>query len=449
MLLTTTARAGSFRGAAVSWRVPDSIGAPNTVEVSITTIWDQPTTDTTTADLDFGDGASSTGLSGTATYTGTTNLGQGFTVQQTTVTHAYAAAGKYTLVLSGCCRHATTNNIDGTLPFKLTATVALGTGMFHSPAWLALEPTLDEFEIPTAFGDAQSPTAREATQAESGLAIPELPDLSGVMHAPSPTASPEFATVTVLWVGNSPVGSTYELAFLVIDARGGSSAIDLIAEVTASGGFGGRPDAYEVGGAPGQMISNTGSNQGTSVALANLPASAMVTAGSAQWNFSWTPAPTDLDTYHVALVELVMSDGSHEETGFAVYVEPQIDECTNGTADCDPIAAACRDTVWGYTCTCNPRFRGDGKTCTAFCDGGDQSHFCLGPLGKEPAYCCGNPADGTFTCTCPSGSGSNPVTPEQGCGGCGTTDGTGAIMVILGVTLLRSVRRRRQRVTVD
>jgi hypothetical protein len=419
------------------------MGAPNTVEISITTVWDRPTSDATTVDLDFGDGSASAGLSGAATYTGTTSLGQGYTVQQTTVTHVYAANGTYALVLSGCCRHATTNNTDGTLPFRLTDSVALGSGMSHGPAWLTIEPTMTDggnpgVYIPTAFGDVQDPTAREATQLESGLAIPALPDHTGATTTPMAIVNRREANVYAEWLASYQTGETYELAFVVSDARGGSSAIDLIAEVTASAGDSFTPDVYELGGAPGDIIMDGGWNvAGTTVTLANLPG-ATITADATRWAISWTPAPADLGTYRVAVLDFVMSDGIRTEIGVAVYVQPQVDECTNGTADCAPIVASCRDQPWGYSCLCNSNFSGDGRTCTAICTetplGG-----CLTPTGKASATCCGDPTTGSSTCTCPSDTTTAPS--HAGCGGCATSDGCGAALALV----VLGARRRRRR----
>lgn len=449
LLVASTAHAGSFRGASVSWRIPDPT-APNTVEISLWTIWDRPTTDTIAADLAFGDGASATGLSGQATYTGTTSLGQGYTLYETTVSHAYAASGTYALVVSGCCRRATTNNSDGTLPFKLTATVALGTGMQRSPPWLVIEPTMTGqgapyVLIPTAFGDAQSPTVHEATVAESGLAIPQLPDGQGGQLAPDPVIDADNATVRMNWFVTYTTGSTYELAFVVADARGGSSAIDFISEVTSGTSVVGsgnlHPWASQVGGAPGDAITDYGGSvAGLTASLANMPSSATLDVTSAQWDLAWTPAASDLGTSRIALVELVLPDGTHQEWGVAIYVQPQVDECTNGTADCAPTGSECLDMPWGYTCHCGPYFDGDGRTCTAFC-GGSTTDFCVGPNGKFGALCCGDQATGNVSCTCPSGGTQMPPSQPAGGGGCTTSGAPGILLAVLALLLPR--RRSR------
>jgi hypothetical protein len=43
-----------------------------------------------------------------------------------------------------------------------------------------------------------------------------------------------------------------------------------------------------------------------------------------------------------------------------------IDECANGTANCS-VNATCKNTHGSFTCTCNPGYTGDGKTCTPSC----------------------------------------------------------------------------------
>ena len=41
-----------------------------------------------------------------------------------------------------------------------------------------------------------------------------------------------------------------------------------------------------------------------------------------------------------------------------------VDECENGTNDCDPVFGTCENTVGSYTCQCEPGFTGDGKSCS-------------------------------------------------------------------------------------
>ncbi|XP_064111047.1 uncharacterized protein LOC135218573 isoform X15 [Macrobrachium nipponense] len=43
-----------------------------------------------------------------------------------------------------------------------------------------------------------------------------------------------------------------------------------------------------------------------------------------------------------------------------------IDECAQGKAECSP-QATCRNSVGSYSCSCNPPFEGDGRTCEFSC----------------------------------------------------------------------------------
>jgi hypothetical protein len=81
-LLASGASAGSFRGGTLSWQIHD-LAAPRTVAVTVTTFWDEPTSDDTSVDVDFGDGSTSGTLASTVIYTGTTAArGEGYTVQK-------------------------------------------------------------------------------------------------------------------------------------------------------------------------------------------------------------------------------------------------------------------------------------------------------------------------------------------------------------------------------
>ena len=46
-----------------------------------------------------------------------------------------------------------------------------------------------------------------------------------------------------------------------------------------------------------------------------------------------------------------------------MYLNTDVDECTNGDSDCDT-NARCTNTVGSYTCVCNSAYEGDGFNCT-------------------------------------------------------------------------------------
>ena len=41
-----------------------------------------------------------------------------------------------------------------------------------------------------------------------------------------------------------------------------------------------------------------------------------------------------------------------------------VNECENGTNDCDPVLAICNNTIGAFTCHCKTGFIGDGKNCS-------------------------------------------------------------------------------------
>ena len=71
-----------------------------------------------------------------------------------------------------------------------------------------------------------------------------------------------------------------------------------------------------------------------------------------------------------------------------------VDECTSGTAVCDPLAL-CTNTAGSYQCTCPQGYSGDGKSCHDIDE-------CLtgNPCGTAT---CKNTA-GSFSCGCPAGT---------------------------------------------
>lgn len=72
-----------------------------------------------------------------------------------------------------------------------------------------------------------------------------------------------------------------------------------------------------------------------------------------------------------------------------------IDECTDGTAACDP-NATCIDSTSSYECVCNPGYDGDGQSCADVDECAGMSPGC-----GEHATCTNEP--GSYACTCQSG----------------------------------------------
>ncbi|XP_066982830.1 latent-transforming growth factor beta-binding protein 4-like isoform X9 [Macrobrachium rosenbergii] len=82
-----------------------------------------------------------------------------------------------------------------------------------------------------------------------------------------------------------------------------------------------------------------------------------------------------------------------------------IDECAQGKAECSP-QAACRNSVGSYSCSCNPPFEGDGRTCScppgfaqngSHCD--DIDECARGKVECSPHAACRNSV-GRYSCSC-------------------------------------------------
>ncbi len=121
-----------------------------------------------------------------------------------------------------------------------------------------------------------------------------------------------------------------------------------------------------------------------------------------------------------------------------VCTATDVNECTAGTAECDP-NATCTDLAEGYDCTCNAGYSGDGFTCTLDsgnpcldgtipADGtcsGDTLQFCDDTNALQEVDCvafwlddgaCGFRADGVADCLVVDG------------GGCLYNDGAGGLL---------------------
>jgi len=84
----------------------------------------------------------------------------------------------------------------------------------------------------------------------------------------------------------------------------------------------------------------------------------------------------------------VTLDGSQVVTG----VCPDVDECLEGTDDCD-VNATCANTPGSFTCTCNVGYSGDGATCTEIDECVAGTDNC-----SADASCTNSP--GSFSCLC-------------------------------------------------
>ncbi|MBA3643199.1 MAG: hypothetical protein H0W59_03925 [Chloroflexia bacterium] len=90
-----------------------------------------------------------------------------------------------------------------------------------------------------------------------------------------------------------------------------------------------------------------------------------------------------------------------------------IDECADGSHNCDPNATCTNTPAGSFTCSCDDGYTGDGVTCC--CADGSVCAACRGECAGLPvAKCC--PASRRTNCadTCV-----NLKTDERNCGRCG------------------------------
>jgi len=78
------------------------------------------------------------------------------------------------------------------------------------------------------------------------------------------------------------------------------------------------------------------------------------------------------------------------------FCETDVDECTDGTDDCDPNNATCTNTAGSFTCACNQGYEGNGVTCT-------EVNRCS-PNPCQNGGTCTNGIN-SYTCSCVPGSG--------------------------------------------
>lgn len=451
-LASTPAAAGSFRGGTVWWRAPDVAAAPTTIEFTITTIWDDPTTDPTIADLDFGDGTALTGISGAIIQSGTTALGAGFTVRQAIVSHTFAAPGTYSAAVTGCCRHATDNNPDATSSFRISSSVVVGFAggprmwlvdpVFETwPTWgvaLRLVAVLDNGQSPTAVGFAS----------DSGLPPPTLADANGTLQ----TLAANWSS-SGLWAGwpvVPPIGHSYTVSFVVLDQHGATSTVEAIVEMSSHPLY---PcisvlDTYRV--TPGNRLSfNTYPAVSDIIAL-GVPATATFQSSNANtWAFDWIPSSSDLGSYRIMVFDAV-SGSDRGECEVGIFVVDGMNQCVPGDGLCESGGGVCSESATGNFCQCTTLGLGwDGSSCVPICFGSGKPD-CSGQFGPAPAWCCGH-LDGTVSCSCPdggSGSGSDAGTDEPpDHGGCNTSDSPtngwlGGLAVALAVFTTRRPRKR-------
>ena len=437
------ARAGEYRGGSMNWQVRD-LAAPRTVEVTVTTYWDEPAVGDTGVSVDFGDGQASGVLVSTVILTGRTRArGEAFTIREARTTHTYAADGAYTASISGCCRHATVN-ARATDGFRLQADVVLGSGSYGNPAMMMVDAQL-------VAGPAEF---------RSGLGIPDetwwgghvgggrlaTADESGVTPPAGPTYQTSVYGGTLTWdaLAQRSPGESHTVALVREDLGGSSAMLDFIVETVPYElldpyCFAAMHDA-PLGAQPGETVTRTFTvypEAGDARVL--VPSSATLAPGP--WTLSWTPGPADAGRYGVAYV--TVGSGSYAASCWlGLHVPLSTTACEAGLAACGE-HMDCRDTSYGFTCACEPGYMASSQTldCEAGCyvvpmTCGFDHGF---PVGLQ---CCTDPDAPTgVTCTCPITPDPPDPPTDTDDGGCSTSQGSPGLAYVLALAAWLSRRR--------
>ncbi len=316
---SATADASHFRHGTIQWRIPDPLGAPLTVEFTVTSSW--RTSFIGTTNLNFGDGATNGSETGTTIGTGVDANGNPYSTQQYVVNHTYASAGSYKAFYDSCCRVSGLQN-GASQPFRVETNVVIeADGSNLSPPGTA-SPAIIQMQIGGVRThdffffdpDGDPVTCRFATAAETGLpasqVIPSVPP-----NDDQPTIIASMGACRIQWDLTSAVlGQQYVLHFALESPTPGgtsSTSIDLIVDMV-SAPIPSCPDSdsftVPVGTPFSQMVSATDTGDLT-IGVIGLPPGATLTppAGttgsmSVSTTLDWTPVFADNGTTNYTVI---------------------------------------------------------------------------------------------------------------------------------------------------
>jgi hypothetical protein len=236
-LTAHAAYASPYRGATLTWRVPDK-AAPLTAEITVDQAWQAAAPGC--VEIDFGDGTSSSACSSKTVFgTGLTPRGTPFVVQRYVVQHTYPSATTYTAKLADCCRMTDLVNGSGA-PYKVETTLVLGVGDTSGPHTTTL-PVLNlragsvaTYDFPAFDDDGDPVTCRLGTDEEAGF-LGSVPVIAGNEASPSLTSAPGVCRLEWDLSAATP-GDRYVLHFVLASVHGGGTSTagaDLMADVVS------------------------------------------------------------------------------------------------------------------------------------------------------------------------------------------------------------------------
>ncbi len=359
LLFAAQAQAASYRATNLTWRVPDPVGAPLTVEMAVTFSF-QTGSGAPTTSVDFGDGFVSPATLGSSTGTAfDSTTATAYVSMRYTTTHTYAAAGVYTATLSHCCRDASLLNGANTTHLA-TVKVAVGAGDSAGP-YIATGPVIDVpvlgthvVSFPMGDADGDTTTCRFATTAESNLPAGQtVPTIPATGAQPVLTSSPGLCTLT--WTMAGALSSQRHALAIVVESTHGGVTVSAAREALIESMSGplptcspGGPHILSVGqtftlpltatlaGSPSTILPTPlGIPSGATLSPSN--------SGPSPYNttFTWTPTTTNAGT--VSLVNLGFLGGVPARTTFC-SLTLEVQACPGFGSACTAGVGACQSS---------------------------------------------------------------------------------------------------------
>jgi Cys-rich repeat protein len=305
LTIGATAQASHFRYGNITWRVPDPVGAPRTVEFTVTSTWRAAAVDGTA--LDFGDGVVNPFTTGATIGGGTDAAGLQFTVTQYTVLHTYATNGPFTAFFTSCCRLSNLSGGQADGSFRVETIVSLASGNTGGP--VGQMPSIIQlqnggtrtFPIPVFDPDADTVTCSFSTSAEMG-GVPNPPAIAGQL--------PTVPGCVLTWNLTSAVAGTQVAVSVKLESTHGGvvskSTVDFMVEVVngpppvcaGSGDFivgVGQPFTNNLTGTSG-VVNLTTNQSGAPLGSTFTPPIGGTAASPSTVQFAWTPTIADIGT---------------------------------------------------------------------------------------------------------------------------------------------------------
>jgi hypothetical protein len=354
LLFSRAAEASHFRYGTIAWTVPDPVGAPRTVQFTVTAAWRSDYVDGTT--LQFGDATNAGYQMGTNIGTATDATGKVYTMYQYIVSHTYAGnATEFTAYFESCCRLSTLQN-GSDANFRVETKVSLAAGntggpVSGSPAVIQMQTGgVRSYTFPAFDADNDAVTCRFGTAAETGLPAAQV--LPKATNNLSPTVSSVPNGCALTWDLNGAAAGRQYVVHLVLESTHGgktsSTAIDLVVETVAAASptcAGSGVFVAEVGQPFSATTTGTNAGGGT-LKLFTLgapagagfsPASGSSGASPYSSTFSWTPAASFAGTTQVVMMSYT---NSSNQSG-TCFLTVQVPMCANYGEACSVGVGEC------------------------------------------------------------------------------------------------------------